>query len=86
MNVFFPFWGKCAVAVIVSAFAVISIPFAIGVCSFFPVYAYRHQKAPSGSNAEYAKHHLHHHYKNAKVNHGGIYPVFDKIFGTFESS
>ena len=84
MNVFFPLWGKVAVAGIVSVFALASLPFAVGVCSFFPVYAYRHHAAHSGSNSAYAKHHLHHHFKNTKVNHGGIYPIFDKIFGTFE--
>lgn len=86
MNVFFPLWGKVTVAGIVSLFALASIPFAIGVCSFFPVYAYRHQAAHAGSSdAPYARHHLRHHYKNPSVNHGGIYPIFDKIFGTFES-
>jgi sterol desaturase/sphingolipid hydroxylase (fatty acid hydroxylase superfamily) len=84
MNVFFPLWGKVAVVGIVSVFAMVSLPLAVGVCSFFPVYAYRHQAAHSGSTSAYAKHHLHHHFNNSRVNHGGIYPIYDKIFGTFE--
>jgi len=84
-NLFFPLWGKLVIAGITSVFAMISLPFAVGVCSFFPVYAYRHNAAHQGSEKPYAKHHLYHHHVDARVNHGGIYLIYDKLFGTYKS-
>lgn len=86
MNLFFPLWAKLTIASITTLIAMVSLPFSMGLLSFFPVYAYRHNAAHLGSEASWARHHMHHHYKNAKVNHGGIYPIYDKIFGTFEES
>jgi len=84
MNLFFPLWAKLTIASITTIIAMVSFPLSMGLLSFFPVYAYRHNAAHLGSSKPWARHHLHHHYKNAKVNHGGIYPIFDKIFGTHE--
>jgi len=79
---FFPTWSKPIIALIMIGVGFVSPPLALGICSFFPVYAYRHWKAHNGSNAYWAKHHMHHHLKNPKANYGGIYPIFDSIFRT----
>ena len=61
---------------------ILNIPFALGLCSFFPVYAYRHWEAHHGSEAYWARHHMYHHKVNPHANFGGIYPVIDNIFKT----
>jgi sterol desaturase/sphingolipid hydroxylase (fatty acid hydroxylase superfamily) len=81
-RLFFPNWSKILIAAIMTLVGVVSIPFAFGVCSFFPVYAYRHWMAHQGSEASWAKHHMYHHKVNPKVNFGGIYPIVDNIFKT----
>jgi sterol desaturase/sphingolipid hydroxylase (fatty acid hydroxylase superfamily) len=78
----FPPWSKVLIAFLMLFIGVISIPFALGVCSFFPVYSYRHWEAHNGSDAHWAKHHMYHHLKDPHSNFGGIYPIMDKIFGT----
>lgn len=81
---FFPWWAKILIATTMLLVGLISLPFAIGVCSFFPVYTYRHWKAHNGSDAYWARHHMHHHLKRPNANFGGIYPIIDTIFGTNE--
>jgi hypothetical protein len=78
---FFPNWVKVMIAAIMIAVVFISLPLAIGVCSFFPVYAHRHWTAHDGAKTNWAIHHMNHHL----VNSGGIYPVIDVIFGTNEA-
>ncbi len=44
-----------------------------------------HVRAPRGRYGEWARqHHLHHHFQNAKVNHGVTTPFWDIVFGTRE--
>ncbi len=79
---FFPNWSKpiIVLAMLIVGFA--NIYFAIGVSSFFPVYAYRHWKAHNGSKAYWARHHMTHHLKHPNKNFGGIYPIIDSLFRT----
>lgn len=81
-KLFFPNWSKVLIAGIMIVLGSISLPFAVGLCSFFPVYAYRHWEAHHESEADWAKHHMYHHKVNSKVNFGGIYPVLDTVFKT----
>ena len=83
---FFPWWAKILITIVMIAVGVISLPLAIGICSFFPVYAYRHWKAHNGAEAYWAQHHMHHHLRDIKTNFGGIYPIVDIIFGTNASA
>jgi sterol desaturase/sphingolipid hydroxylase (fatty acid hydroxylase superfamily) len=78
----FPTWAKILIAILMACIGFISLSFALGVCSFFPVYAHRHWKAHNGSEAYWAKHHMHHHLKDPNSNFGGIYPIMDRVFGT----
>ena len=82
---FFPWWAKIMIAATMILAGFINLPFALGVCSFFPVYTYRHWKAHNGSDAYWAKHHMHHHLKEPASNFGGIYPIIDVIFRTNSS-
>ena len=82
---FFPTWAKFLIATVMIVAGFINLPLAIGVCSFFPVYAYRHWKAHHGSTAYWARHHMHHHLKDPRVNFGGIYPIVDIVFRTNSS-
>jgi len=81
-KLFFPNWSKVLIAGIMIVLGSISLPFAVGLCSFFPVYTYRHWEAHHESEADWAKHHMYHHKVNPKVNFGGIYPVLDAVFKT----
>tara|TARA_B100000809_G_scaffold182010_1_gene179760 strand:- start:334 stop:768 length:435 start_codon:yes stop_codon:yes gene_type:complete len=78
----FPTWAKILIAIFMTCIGFINLPFALGVCSFFPVYSHRHWKAHNGSKAYWAKHHMHHHLKDPHSNFGGIYPIVDRVFGT----
>jgi sterol desaturase/sphingolipid hydroxylase (fatty acid hydroxylase superfamily) len=79
---FFPLWAKVVISAIMVIVGIINLPLALGVCSFFPVYAYRHWMAHNGTEAYWAKHHMHHHLKDPSSNFGGIYPIVDTIFRT----
>jgi len=81
-KLFFPNWSKVLIGTIMIGVGFINLPLAIGVCSFFPVYSYRHWNAHHGATAHWAKHYMHHHLVNPKANYGGIYPVIDSIFRT----
>lgn len=44
-----------------------------------------HVRGPRNRYGEWARrHHLHHHFQNAKSNHGVTTPLWDYVFGTFE--
>lgn len=80
----FPGWSRLIILISIATLGFINLPFAIGLCSFFPVYSYRHRKAHNGVDANWARHHMHHHKKNPQKNFGGIYPIMDVLFGTNE--
>ena len=58
---FFPNWSKPIIGAVMIGVGFLNLPLAIGICSFFPVYAYRHWKGHNGSDAPWAQHHMHHH-------------------------
>lgn len=79
-----PVWGKIALAGSFLFFEFIVAPgFGFGMLTFAGVYATRHRASHSGDTSHFALHHLHHHRK-ASVNFAGVYPVFDRVFGTHE--
>jgi len=82
---FFPWWAKILIGITMVFVGFVNLPLAIGVCSFFPVYTYRHWNAHNGSDAYWARHHMHHHLRRPNANYGGIYPIIDVIFRTNES-
>ena len=91
LNMFFPWRVKLFVATAVAALAYISLPFAIGLVSFFPFYAYRHTKAHRFQAlgkplSGWMTHHLYHHEKNPYVNHSGTLPVIDRLFRTYKKT
>ena len=44
---------------------------------------HRHRVAHNGDTSGFARHHAYHHRK-ADVNFSGVYPVYDRIFFTYE--
>ena len=82
---FFPGWAKLLIGSVMVMVGFLNFPLAIGICSFFPVYAYRHWMAHSGSDAYWAGHHMNHHLVDTRTNFGGIYPIIDVIFRTNNS-
>ena len=79
-----PIWGKILLALSFLSFEAMVAPgFGVGMLTFAGVYAYRHRASHNGDNSHFSLHHLHHH-RRANVNFAGVYPVFDKLFGTHE--
>ena len=81
-NFFFPMWANILIWSIAGGLTLVSWPIALGLFSFFPVYAYRHRKAHEGINSRWAHHHMSHHLAAPSANFSGTYPILDKIFGT----
>jgi sterol desaturase/sphingolipid hydroxylase (fatty acid hydroxylase superfamily) len=79
-----PTWGKLSLGTLffTSAF-IITAGFAFGLLTFARVYGYRHLITHNGDRSEFALHHMHHHHR-PHVNFAGVYPIFDRIFGTHE--
>ena len=89
MNMFFPWKVKLFVGACLFGMCMVSVPFAIGVVSFFPFYSYRHTAvhrvdSQGGKLKPWMRHHLYHHEKNPAVNHSGTLPFVDRVFGTHE--
>ena len=89
MNMFFPWKVKLFVGACLLGMCMVSVPFAIGVVSFFPFYSYRHTAvhrvdSQGGKLKPWMRHHLYHHEKNPAVNHSGTLPFVDRVFGTHE--
>ena len=62
----------------------ISIPLSLGIASFCFLYMYRHWAIHNTDfTSHFHKHHEYHHNGNVKSNYSGIYPLIDKIFGTY---
>jgi len=79
-----PAWGRVSLTLLFLAAGIIVSPgFAAGLVTFAFVYAYRHRITHNGDTSKFAIHHMHHHQK-ANVNFAGVYPIFDRIFFTYE--
>jgi sterol desaturase/sphingolipid hydroxylase (fatty acid hydroxylase superfamily) len=81
---FFPWWANAIIWIGTAALIAVTPAFAVGMFSFFGVYAYRHRRAHLGSEARWARHHRSHHYRVTKANFSGSYPIIDKLFGTYK--
>ena len=67
----------------------ISLSFSTGFISMYLIYEVIHRRihthAPQNEYGRWMrKHHLHHHFKNPRVNHGVTTPFWDWVFGTLE--
>ena len=79
-----PLWGKLMLTTAMTITGLVfSWMFALGLLSFALTYSVRHWQSHHGSTSNSARHHINHHYR-ANVNFSGVYPVIDKIFGTYE--
>jgi len=79
-----PLWGKLMLSVaMITAGFLFSWMFALGLFSFAMTYSIHHWQVHHGMSSGSAHHHMSHHYK-ANTNFSGVYPVIDKIFGTYE--
>lgn len=98
---FAPTWKKALVAVAVvplasAAAALVLRDAALGLafgCSFTAMYvAYEvvhrraHTHAGRGAYGRFLRrHHFHHHFENPRANHGVTSPLWDMVFGTYET-
>ena len=99
-NYFAPGWKKLIVAalfvgvLIGPALAVASLANAAayvgGLVGFYGVYEWLHRRehthAGIGPYGRWARrHHFHHHFVDGRVNHGVTSPIWDLVFGTYET-
>lgn len=88
-NLYFePLWVTVSLFSLISLIGIfINHFFALGIFSFALVYGHRHKKIHNeDKTSRFSLHHRHHHTKNSRKNFSGVYPVIDKVFGTFENS
>ena len=58
----------------------------IGYAGYEHQHAMAHLKGPQGRYSTWLRrHHFHHHFGHPKSNHGVTSPVWDRVFGTYES-
>ena len=81
---FFPWWANITIWTLAAGLFFIIPALAIGMGSFFGLYAYRHRAAHVGVNTVSGRHHRSHHYGKPTANFSGAYPFVDKLFGTYE--
>lgn len=99
-NYFAPGWKKLIAAalfvgiLIGPALAVASrangVAFVGGLVGFYGVYEWLHRRehthAGIGPYGRWARrHHFHHHFVDGRVNHGVTSPIWDLVFGTYET-
>jgi sterol desaturase/sphingolipid hydroxylase (fatty acid hydroxylase superfamily) len=99
-NYFAPTWKKVAIASVVApvlcgpAIAIAGlapgIAYVAGLVCFYGLYEWLHRRehthAPIGPYGRWARrHHLHHHFVDARTNHGVTTPLWDLVFGTYQS-
>lgn len=85
---FEPLWITLSLFTLIIMIGIIfSYPFSLGMFSFALVYAYRHKRIHNeDKTSHFSLHHRHHHTKNPRKNFSGVYPVIDKVFGTYEDA
>jgi sterol desaturase/sphingolipid hydroxylase (fatty acid hydroxylase superfamily) len=95
---FAPTWKKLIVAALVAG-ALIGPAIAVagtsagtayvtGLVAFYGIYEWLHRRehthAGIGAYGRWARrHHLHHHFVDARTNHGVTTPIWDLVFGTY---
>lgn len=84
---FEPTWVTVTLLSVMVATGVFLNPyFALGMLSFAFLYAYRHKRIHNEDKTSvFSIHHRHHHTRNARKNFSGVYPVIDRIFGTYQT-
>jgi sterol desaturase/sphingolipid hydroxylase (fatty acid hydroxylase superfamily) len=99
-NYFAPTWKKSIIAAVVTALLCVpataiagngpGIAYVLGLIGFYGVYEVLHRlehtHAGIGPYARWARtHHFHHHFVNARENHGVTSPLWDFVFGTYRT-
>ncbi len=99
-NYFAPTWKKALAAIATSMFVFLllrsvaeqgmALAYTIGFVGMYVAYEVVHRRAHThegiGAYGRYLRrHHFHHHFGNPKANHGVTSPVWDLVFGTYES-
>jgi len=81
-----PWWGWLVFAALCSPFALLSIPFAIGLYSYVLLYEIAHFACHSHYwwSLPFTTHHLYHHYLDSSKNHATFYGFIDRLFGTYQ--
>lgn len=81
-----PAWARLALTSALLLFiCLVSIPVGLGILSFAVLYMKRHWDIHHGDTESIFYHHHNLHHRQANVNHSGIYPFIDYIFGTGKS-
>lgn len=92
-------WEKAVTAVVVVVplslvgawlLGAAGIAFAVGFTGMYVAYEVLHRlihvRAPTTAYGRWAcRHHLHHHFKSPRMNHGVTTPLWDHVFGTYEA-
>ena len=99
-NYFAPSWKKLGIGVLFSALLCVpaiaiagrsvGVAFVAGLMGFYGVYEVLHRlehvRAGASAYGRWARrHHFHHHFMNARTNHGVTSPLWDFVFGTYEA-
>lgn len=95
---FAPSWKKVIIAVVASAILLMpataiagtmpGVAYVVGLIGFYGVYEVIHRldhtHAGIGPYGRWSRrHHFHHHFVDARVNHGVTSPLWDIVFGTY---
>lgn len=98
-NYFAPTWKKliaAALAAVVLGFPaiaiageVVGVAYVAGLISFYGLYELQHRRDHThpgiGAYGRWARrHHFHHHFGDARTNHGVTTPLWDLVFGTYQ--
>ena len=83
--IFVPLWVKISLfLLIVSLGYFVGLGLAVGIASFGVLYSWRHYAIHHHDfTSKFFHHHDYHHRANTQKNFSGMWPFFDKIFGTY---
>jgi len=80
-----PIWGKATILFSIGLVGLFSPGLALGLFTFTLLYSHRHYAIHNEDNSSHFHFHHHHHHRKPKVNFSGVYPVIDRLFGTYET-
>lgn len=99
-NYFAPMWKKLIAAAITAAVLIgpaivvagtaVGTAYVLGLVTFYGMYEVLHRRehthAGIGAYGRWARrHHFHHHFVDGRRNHGVTTPIWDFVFGTYET-
>ncbi|MCX5741282.1 MAG: sterol desaturase family protein [Proteobacteria bacterium] len=99
-NYFAPTWKKLIVAAVVCGILIppavalvgvaAGIAYVAGLISFYGMYEWLHRREHThpgfGAYGRFVRrHHFHHHFADGRTNHGVTTPIWDLVFGTYET-